>query len=100
MLRVGGDNKNWTCQGAFIQDSDPLELQKIGSGRQTLDLVNSEAYAGDIKVLEGTLSISQDSGLGGGGANGYGRLILDGGRLEVSETMTLNANRVFRVESE
>ncbi|MFO7747384.1 MAG: MBG domain-containing protein [Orrella sp.] len=100
VLKVGGDNKNWAFQGTFTQDTDPLEFQKIGTGTQTLNLENSAGYSGDVKVQEGTLSISQDSGLGGGGANGYGRLILDGGRLEVTETMILNASRVFRVESE
>jgi autotransporter-associated beta strand protein len=68
-----------------------LSVIKKGAGTQTLGGANT--YTGTTRVLGGILSVAGDSQLGTAPVAVADNLFLDGGRLELTSSGTLNANR-------
>lgn len=73
-------------------------IVKTGIGTMAITGNNSATLnwtdAGDVKVNEGTLRIAADTALGAAPAAATaGNIMLNGGALSASATMTLNANR-------
>jgi autotransporter-associated beta strand protein len=77
-----GTNNQLTGTGA---------LTKEGAGTVSLTATNN--FTGNIALYDGTLRVASDATLG----NTANDLTLNGGRLETTASMTLNANRVVTV---
>ncbi len=102
-LTVGNDNTSTTFDGAIVGG---LKLIKVGSGTLTLQSIpaytgfavtNSSSYTGGTTINGGTLSISTDANLGGGGP-----LVIDGAAaaastLQATATFSLIAGRSISV---
>ncbi|WP_370682569.1 autotransporter domain-containing protein [Comamonas sp. GB3 AK4-5] len=89
-IRVGDGSaasSGWTATlNNEIAGSDGLK--KTGAGTLVLNGINT--YSGGTTVAAGTLSVSQDSNLGGSGEG----VALDGGSLQITGTgLTSNGNR-------
>jgi filamentous hemagglutinin family protein len=92
----GGDltinnSSDSTFSGVF-SGSENSRLLKNGAGILTLSGTNT--YSGSTYLYNGTLIISSDANLGTAPAEATAsHLILQGGRLKTTTTMTLNSNR-------
>jgi fibronectin-binding autotransporter adhesin len=92
----GGDltinnSSDSTFSGVF-SGSENSRLLKNGAGILTLNGTNT--YSGATYLYNGTLIISSDANLGTAPAEATAsHLILQGGRLKTTTTMTLNSNR-------
>ncbi|MEZ0277355.1 MAG: autotransporter-associated beta strand repeat-containing protein, partial [Roseimicrobium sp.] len=100
-LTVGGDNTSTSYTGVL---SGNVALVKTGTGTLTLGTSATSGftndYAGGTTVTGGTLSISADINLGFvplTAATGLNNLILNGGTLATTATMTLSSTRGFQV---
>jgi len=87
-LTVGGDNASTTYSGVL---SGGLGLTEIGTGTLTLSGANS--FTGNMTISNGTISVSQDTNLGGASS----QIVLAGGTLGVSQSFTANTNRTVDV---
>lgn len=81
-----------TYGGIIAGNAANSSLTKTGPG--TLVLSGANTYAGTTTISGGTLSISNDNNLGTAPASPTpGHLVLNGGTLTNTATITLNANR-------
>lgn len=96
-ITVGDNNQTSSYSGAISNGSGVVSLGKTGTGTLTLSGTSSN-YTGGTTISDGTLSISSDSNLGATpGSATPGNVILNGGKLNTSVTMTLNSNRGIAV---
>ncbi len=92
ILTIGNGGGSGTFSGVVSNASGEMALVKAGNGIQTLTGTNT--YTGTTTINGGALRISADNNLGAApGSPTAGRLILDGGTLETTANVTLNANR-------
>ena len=79
---------------ALIKDNGANAVTLTKSGAQTLTLSGANSYSGGTVLNAGTITIASDGNLGAvPGVATAGNLILNGGTLNTTATMTLNANR-------
>ncbi len=83
-----------TSYAGVIQDGGGvLSLSKTGSGTLTL-LTGINTYSGGTTVTQGSLSVAADTSLGAiPGSASPNNIVLNGGTLAVTGTMTLSTNR-------
>jgi len=88
---VGVDAGGLNISGV-ISGASGNNLTKVGNGTLTLSATNT--YSGSTTINAGTVSIAADTHLGTApGAATPGQLTLNGGTLQNTAVMTLNANR-------
>jgi autotransporter-associated beta strand protein len=88
---VGVDSGSLNISG-IVSGAAGNNLTKVGNG--TLTLSGANTFSGSTTVNAGAVSISADNNLGTApGAATAGHLTLNGGTLQNTATMTLNANR-------
>src|SRR6056300_1099058 len=88
---TAGDVNDLEFSGVFNGAND---FTKVGSGTLTLSGDNSAAsYTGRIIIDDGTISVAADSNLGSPNILDADRLILKGGTLQTTSSLTLNTNR-------
>ncbi|GGA91021.1 autotransporter [Brucella endophytica] len=90
---IGGDNGTIDTQAYDVTASSQIvgagALIKTGSG--TLTLTGTNSYAGETRINAGTVSVSRDENLGGGG------IVLNGGTLQ--NTAAFTSARDVRVDA-
>ena len=88
---VGVDSGALTSSGV-ISGAAGSTLNKVGAG--TLVLTGANTYSGATSITEGTIQINSDARLGTAPTTAtQARLAINGGTLNTTATMTLNANR-------
>ncbi len=94
-LTLTGSNTDAnTIQGAIVNNSGANITSVTKDGAGTWVLGGTNTYTGATTINAGTLRISADNNLGAApGAPAANRLVFNGGTLETTATMTLNANR-------
>jgi fibronectin-binding autotransporter adhesin len=89
---IGVDTGTTLNLSGIVTGSTGNNLTKTGTG--TLTLSGANTYAGITTVNQGAVAISADTNLGTApGSATPGQLTLNGGTLENTATMILNANR-------
>ncbi len=88
---IGVDAGSLNISGV-ISGAAGNDLNKVGTGLLTLSGANT--FSGNTIIGAGTVAISNDNNLGTApGAATAGKLVLNGGTLENTASLTLNANR-------
>ncbi len=83
---------------SVIANNTSAAITLLKTGGDTVTLGAANTYTGRTTVAEGVLGISADNNLGAApGASTAGHLRLHGATLNVTSTMTLNANRGIEV---
>ncbi|MEI6604310.1 MAG: autotransporter-associated beta strand repeat-containing protein [Verrucomicrobiota bacterium] len=95
-ISVGGNDAGGTFSGVINNGNGTLSVAKTGAG--TIILSGTSTYTGGTTISGGSLSISSDGNLGAvPGTATPANLVINGGTLTTSASMTLNANRGIAV---
>ena len=91
---TGSNTAANTISGAIVNNSATNITSLVKSGAGTWVVGGANTFTGSTTINGGTLSIATDTGLGTAPvAATANQLVLNGGTLNTSATLTLNANR-------
>jgi autotransporter-associated beta strand protein len=87
-------NGSSTAYAGVISGTGGLVINLTGTGSPVETFSGTNTYTGATTINGGVLSISADTGLGAApGSATAGKLVINGGTLQATNTFTLNSNR-------